>query len=177
MTPPYSTPPTARRCSPSHFWEWTAAPGIAPYPKYNIRYVSEGVISATSPDDINHKQGHTRKSLIAALLEHPWTDEGLESFLDERGVACVDSTTEHAVLGGSNEQGWERYVEAGVQVYDRAIGQFVDRQTKRASSATEPAAPSIRAMDLGDDAVAREIAAQSNAQVAQTSAPICGARS
>lgn len=147
-------------------WEWTEASGVAPHAKYNLRYVSEGVVAATSPDPINHEHVHTRKSLIEALLQRSWTDAELEEFLDGRGVACIVTTTEHAALGTSKKEGWERYDDAGVRVYDRALGQFVDPLAGPAEAADEPPAPAVRAMDLGDDAVAHEITARSNPKVA-----------
>lgn len=110
-------------------WKWTEAPGMAPYAKYNIRYCSEGVVNAARNgphQDINHEHVHTRKSIIQSLLKrHDWDRRRLEDFFINQGHACIVTLAEHAALGLSSRVGWDRYADAGVRVYDRQIGEFV----------------------------------------------------
>ena len=111
-------------------WKWTEATGQAPHAKYNLRYVSKGVMEAAPEARINHEHVFPRKWLVEQLLKiDPFATE-FETFLDQHGVACVVTVEEHAALGASPGRGWMRYVHAGIEVFDRAKQAFV-----------EPAAP------------------------------------
>lgn len=134
-------------------WKWTEATGVAPHPKYNIRFCSAGVLQASSPEPINHEHVYPRQWLIDRLLSRSWTREELADFLDVHGVACVVTVSEHAALSAAAGTGWMRYVNAGVPVYDRAHGGFVVLDGD--SSAPQPPAdvpatvlPGERAVDL-----------------------------
>jgi hypothetical protein len=107
-------------------WKWTEAPGVTPHPKYNIRYVSRGALAADGAR-INHEHVWTRSWIIDRLLSRDsWTHAELEALLDANGVACVVTTHEHARLSGSSGQGWQRYVQAEVDVWDRQLGLWAD---------------------------------------------------
>jgi hypothetical protein len=107
-------------------WKWTEAFGQAPHAKYNLRYVSRGVVEAAPEARINHEHVFPRRWLVEQLLKiDPFATE-FETFLDQHGVACVVSVEEHAALGASPGPGWMRYVHAGIEVFDRAKQEYVE---------------------------------------------------
>ncbi|WP_433165084.1 hypothetical protein [Kribbella sp. CA-247076] len=106
-------------------WKWTEAPGITPYPKYNVRYVSRGV-RGEDVAKINHEHVWPRKWMIDRLRAQDWTVTELETFLDTHGVACVVTTEEHARLGAASGQGWQRYDRANIDVWDRQLGRWAE---------------------------------------------------
>ncbi|TDO57496.1 hypothetical protein EV651_111222 [Kribbella sp. VKM Ac-2571] len=107
-------------------WKWTEAPGAKPYPKYNIRYVTRGVLAADDAK-INHEHVWPRKWIIDKLLSRrDWPSDELTDFLDTHGVACVVTIEEHASLGGKQRMGWQRYVDAGIDVWDRQLGRWAE---------------------------------------------------
>jgi hypothetical protein len=129
-------------------WKWTEAPGAKPYPKYNIRYVTRGVLAADD-SKINHEHVWPRKWIIDKLLSRrEWPTDELTDFLDTRGVACVVTIEEHASLGGKQRMGWQRYVDAGIDVWDRQVGQWVDLGTAPAEPAESDEAPVAGGVDL-----------------------------
>ena len=84
-------------------WKWTEAAGVAPYAKFNLRYVSGGVLHPDGPVSINHEHVWPRRWLIQRLrAKTTWSAEGLSEFLNTYGVACVVTVQEHALLGGLN---------------------------------------------------------------------------
>ena len=104
-------------------WKWTEAAGLSPNPKYNIRFCSERVRSG-EPTAVNHEHVWTRQGLVTNLLRnHRMSDAAtVRSLLDEYGVACIVTVAEHSRLGRASRtgpDGWERYVRAGVEVWDR----------------------------------------------------------
>lgn len=107
-------------------WKWTEAEGIAPHAKYNIRFVSRGVREAAGPARVNHEHVWTRKFLINELLGKPRSEEELKVLLDDFGVACIVTQEEHALLGRERGEGWARYRNAGIDVYDRAAQGWLD---------------------------------------------------
>lgn len=110
-------------------WKWTEAPGAAPHPKYNLRYVSRGVL-AMDDAKVNHDHVWPRKWIIDELLsKNSWAPDALEDFLGTYGIACVVTTDEHARLSGKTRTGWQRYVDAGVDVWDRQLGRWADLGT------------------------------------------------
>lgn len=100
-------------------WKWTEASGMTPHPKYNLRYVSRGTLDQDTPAKINHEHVWPRKWLIDRLLADEWAESELGSFLRQYGVACIVTVQEHALLGPAAGEGWERYRNAGVEVFDR----------------------------------------------------------
>lgn len=108
-------------------WKWTEAEGVAPYPKYNTRYISAGVKDPTGPASINHEHVWTRKELIQRLLaKKTWDVEELEQFLTAYGVACIVTVEEHGRLSTSKQTGWSRYADRGIRVWDRQTGGWVE---------------------------------------------------
>ncbi len=102
-------------------WKWTEASGIAPYAKFNLRYVSDGARNTAVISRINHEHVWPRKWIIDRLVagSRTWEASDLRAFLDQYGVACVVTVGEHARLSGiRSEEGWERYAAAGVGVFD-----------------------------------------------------------
>jgi hypothetical protein len=45
-------------------WKWTEAEGVSPYAKFNLRFVSRGVLEGESPVSINHEHVQTKKSVV-----------------------------------------------------------------------------------------------------------------
>jgi hypothetical protein len=107
-------------------WKWTEAFGVAPHAKYNIRYVSRGVMEGAPDDKVNHEHVFPRKWLVARLMKIEPASHEFEAFLDENGAACIVTMEEHGALGAARGTGWERYVGAGVDVYDRLHRQYVE---------------------------------------------------
>lgn len=101
-------------------WKWTEASGIAPHEKYNVRFCSAGT-RAAEPAKVNHEHVWPRKGMIDKLLtEHQASDAAtVRAFLEAHGIACIVTVEEHALLGSSAGNGWARYVNAGVEVWDR----------------------------------------------------------
>lgn len=126
-------------------WKWTEAGGQSPNAKYNTRFVSAGVMHADTPMQVNHEHVFTRKSIIADLRESRPDEARVREMLESRGVACIVSVEEHARLGGASGSGWERYLDAGVEVYDRATGELASlHPTDNADGGRSPRAASGR---------------------------------
>ncbi|WP_432942547.1 hypothetical protein ACQPXM_36480 [Kribbella sp. CA-253562] len=125
-------------------WKWTEAEGIAPYAKYNTRFISAGVKNPVGPASINHEHVWTRKDLTTQLLGKRWEPDALEALLVEQGVACIVTVEEHGQLSGRKETGWQRYAAAGIDVWDRQTGNWFDIAAVApgpAETTAEPPAP------------------------------------
>lgn len=108
-------------------WKWTEASGVPPNAKYNLRYVSEGVRRPEGPVSINHEHVWTKMWMIERLrARKTWPIADLRTFLETYGVACVVTVDEHARLGGVVDEGWDRYRRAGIRVWDRMMGRYLD---------------------------------------------------
>src|SRR4051794_18592382 len=139
-------------------WKWTEAFGIAPYAKYNLRYVSRGVMEAPPEVKVNHEHVFPRKWLVPRLLDLEPHSPEFESFLDENGAACIVTLEEHGALGAARGTGWMRYVSAGVDVYDRLQQTYVEPATLMPGGAigTDPPSEQPVAGDYADvDATVR----------------------
>jgi hypothetical protein len=123
-------------------WKWTEAEGVAPNAKYNTRYVSAGVKDPAGPIGVNHEHVWTRKDLTTQLLGQTWDIDALEALLVERGVACIVTVEEHGRLSGQTEKGWQRYTAAGIAVWDRMTGTWMETPPVT-SGATAPRPLSI----------------------------------
>lgn len=100
-------------------WKYTEADGVAPHPKYHIRFRSLGALDLGRPAKVNHEHVWPRRWIIDRLKARTsWSDADLRSFLAEHAVACIVTVEEHARLGAVTGTGWERYVRAGVEVWD-----------------------------------------------------------
>ncbi|SDU81166.1 hypothetical protein SAMN04488544_0338 [Microlunatus sagamiharensis] len=93
-------------------WKWTEAAGVAPHPKFNVRYATPAALDQATPAKVNHEHVWPRKWIIDRLLESGkvWAEDDLRRFLEERGVACIVTVEEHAKLGvlGAGAEGWAR---------------------------------------------------------------------
>ena len=103
-------------------WKWTEAAGVPPYAKYNLRYATPGALNHEVPALVNHEHVWPRQWIINRLLKAkaPWRQDTLRSLLEEHGVACVVTVDEHARLGAASGEGWQRYTNAGIDVWDLA---------------------------------------------------------
>lgn len=100
-------------------WKWTEAEGFAPHAKYHVRLRSLGAIDLENVAKVNHEHVWPRQWIIGQLLgKEEWSLEDLRVFLEQYAVACTVTTEEHARLGQSRASGWQRYVAAGVKVWD-----------------------------------------------------------
>jgi len=88
-------------------WKITEADG-----KTKVRYWSEGAIGSDKRS-LQHEHVHERRELIHRLL----SGEPVEIVIKD-AVACMVTKEEHRRLGLSNESGWLRYKDSGIQVYD-----------------------------------------------------------
>lgn len=89
------------------FWKITEADG-----KFKVRYWSKG--SLENPQSkIHHEHVNERRALIKRLLD----GEDVNSVIAD-AIACMVTRDEHKHLGSSSLQGWARYIEMGIQVYD-----------------------------------------------------------
>ena len=132
-------------------WKWTESAGVAPYAKFNLRYVSDGVWNPADSIRINHEHVWTRRSLIKTLRSKSWTDDELDAFLTQYGVACVVTVQEHGHLGGSRAEGWQRYLDRGIPVWDRQTGKLADF-TELLGSGASDVAPAEQLDDVDDEA-------------------------
>jgi hypothetical protein len=155
------TPAHHRQVLSIALWKWTEAGGVSPHPKYNIRYVSSGVLEAIEPVAINHEHVHTRKTMVAKLLTRGLSNRAAREYLEARGEACVVTVAEHAQLGASNKSGWARYVDADIGVFDRQLQHYVDPQLIGGGTEVTPLAPvpAPQRHAQGENEVERDIAA------------------
>jgi hypothetical protein len=88
-----------------------------------------GVKSGDPSQKVNHEHVWTRAWLVQRLLSRIWAEDALRSFLETYGQACIVTTREHAALSGSKKEGWQRYADARVGVWDRQLGCWLDVST------------------------------------------------
>ena len=105
-------------------WYVTEAAG-----KYNTRFRSAGVLwlEAEAPirkwrSELRHDHVTRRAALIRQLM---MADADVEAVL-RAAVSCVVTKSEHELLSRFDEvmDGWDRYLAAGVDVYDMATGEL-----------------------------------------------------
>jgi hypothetical protein len=101
-------------------WKWTEASGIPPYAKFNLQFATSGALEKSIPMKINHEHVWRRKWIIDQLLQggRTWNEAQLGDFLESCGVACVVTVEEHGRLAAISGQGWQRYRQAGIEVFD-----------------------------------------------------------
>ena len=88
-------------------WKITEADG-----KLRVRYWSEGALSAAKKD-LRHEHVFERRELVQRLLNGEPTDTVVSD-----AIACIVTKQEHIKLGASLKSGWERYLDAGIRVFD-----------------------------------------------------------
>lgn len=88
-------------------WKITEADG-----KYKLRYWSEGSLSATQ-SNWHHEHVCERKELVSRLLNGEMIDDVIQDV-----IACVVTRDEHKKLTQSMKQGWARYMDVSIRVYD-----------------------------------------------------------
>ena len=94
-------------------WKITEADG-----KYNgQRYWSKGARASQNAKWV-HEHIYTRKELIERLLG----GEDVKPVV-ENAIACVVTKEEHKILSCSSADGWERYKESNIKVYDAKLKQ------------------------------------------------------
>ncbi|RPF29047.1 hypothetical protein [Georgenia muralis] len=139
-------------------WKWTEAEGVAPYAKYHVRLRSTGALDTSSPSPVNHEHVWQRKWIIEQLLNRPeWSLDELRDFLEQYAVACTVTVEEHARLGQVSAVGWDRYVAAGVEIYDMLEERRFVPPTSGATTQTPATA------DLPEDVETTEIEATAGA--------------
>lgn len=88
-------------------WKITEADG-----KSKVRYWSQCAVDNKTAK-LQHEHIHERRELITRLL----SGEAIGSVIPD-AVACMVTKEEHAKLNASSNQGWQRYKDAGIRVYD-----------------------------------------------------------
>lgn len=96
-------------------WMITEADG-----KMKVRYWSEGALEQPQPK-LHHEHVNERRMLIQRLLN----GEDVTSVVAD-AVACIVTRDEHKQLGTSSLQGWGRYREVGIRVYDSLENRWLD---------------------------------------------------
>lgn len=102
-------------------WKASQAEG-----KYTCRFVSEGFRKNPQETNIEHEHVLQRKKLIKEMLENPdQIDTKIRSV-----IGCVVLKKEHEKLTKVSKShphldGWERYREAGIRVYDTAEEKYL----------------------------------------------------
>lgn len=88
-------------------WKITEADG-----KKKVRYWSEGAMSNANAK-LQHEHVHEMRELISRLL----AGEEIRNVVND-AVACMVTEQEHASLRKSSSTGWQRYKDAGINVFD-----------------------------------------------------------
>lgn len=88
-------------------WKISEADG-----KYKVRYWSEGAL-LSKQNNWHHEHVYTRKELVDRLLSGEEVDNVIQNI-----IACVVTRDEHKKLSQSKKQGWERYLDMSIKVYD-----------------------------------------------------------
>lgn len=105
-------------------WKYTEAPGVPPHPKYRLPFRTTGAMDVSSEAPVEHEHVWPRKWIIDRLLpahERGWSRDELAAFMVEHGVACTVTKPEHLLLNACGDaEGWGRYAQAGVEVWDAA---------------------------------------------------------
>ena len=93
-------------------WKITEANG-----KYNLRYVSKGVLVRMQKIKIIHEHVYEREKLINDLISGKKT---IQKIL-ENAVACLVTVEEAELLSKVDKKldGWERYYAARITVFDK----------------------------------------------------------
>jgi hypothetical protein len=108
-------------------WKYTEASGMLPYPKYNLRYVSDGARNLQVASKVNHEHVWSRRWILDRLFQKAsWDIDDLTAFLQRHAVACVVTIEEHGLLGDKTAIGWNRYARAGISVWDRQEKAYLD---------------------------------------------------
>ncbi len=85
--------------------------------KWTTRYRSMGVLKGDD-EPVNHEHVFTRKNMTEQLLEHPADVEQILRTV----TGCIVTKSEHKKLSKIKDvDGWDRYKQAGVQVWDMKI--------------------------------------------------------
>jgi len=97
-------------------WKVTEANG-----KHGTRYISEGVYNGQGP--VRHEHVLTRKHLVERMLREP---DNVPQVLDT-AIGCLVTKEEHHLLTkASRFEGWDRYREAGIRVFDRREQKWIE---------------------------------------------------
>ena len=103
-------------------WKYTEAPGVRPHPKYRLPFRTLAAMEVENRAEVQHEHVWPRKWLIDRILPRHaegWGRQDLEGFMKTHGVACTVTRAEHLLLNAcADAEGWERYAQAGIQVWD-----------------------------------------------------------
>lgn len=141
-------------------WKYTEASGMHSYPKYNLRYVSDGARNLNNRSKLNHEHVWSRLWILDRLFgKASWEIDDLSDFLRKYAVACVVTIGEHGLLGDKTAIGWNRYAKAGISVWDRQEKAHLDLQAATPTiaqrlTAAQPPSP-VELFDLQDLIVQR----------------------
>lgn len=121
-------------------WKWTEAAGVPPHSKYNLRFATRGALNHDVQAKINHEHVWPRKWMIDRLLDRKLgvNEAHVRKFLERVGVACVVTVDEHARLSAASGVGWQRYANAGVEVWDLLESRPLDLTRAVGVQAAEP---------------------------------------
>jgi len=99
-------------------WKITEANG-----KYNLRFISEAALKENSKKYLIHEHVYKRGKLVSELLDNP---EKYETILSNT-IACLVTKTDHEKLSKIDEKlnGWDRYMAAGIKVYDNFLKKII----------------------------------------------------
>jgi hypothetical protein len=113
-------PETRDRRLTHELFRWT---GFGATGKTDIRYVSAGVRDHPGPVTVEHEHVYTLRSLKRRLVAGEDIDDVLQD-----AIACLVTPDEHRRLRRYDRSatGWERYDRAGIRVWDRVTGDWLD---------------------------------------------------
>lgn len=100
-------------------WKITEVKG-----KYNLDYVSLGALHEKDKKQLVHEHVYERAKLVTELLKG---EKNVDQVLN-CAIACLVTKKEHELLSRveKNLTGWDRYILAGVDVYDSKTGRKVE---------------------------------------------------
>ena len=90
--------------------------GETPNGKYNLKYRSEGAIGITDLKLLHHEHVISRKKIREALVDAKSIEEVREIL--KMIETCVVTREEHKRLNKSKTEGWAKYKEIGIKVFD-----------------------------------------------------------
>lgn len=122
-------------------WKYTEAPGVRPHAMYRLPFRTLGAMDLEATSPVQHEHVWTRAWLTRQLIEHHaagWSRADLAAFMHLHGVACTVTRAEHLLLNACGDaQGWDRYAQVGLEVWDAANGQMLVLPEVAATAASD----------------------------------------
>jgi hypothetical protein len=122
--------PHRRRFLSKALWLATLAEGRG---KYKTRFISKAAYDAPKRPR-QHEHVYQCSAMVKALIKNP----GKVEEILEKAVGCVVTKDEHRALDDfKNYDGWDRYIQAGIEVIDMETGLKLDLPAEAALQARQ----------------------------------------